>query len=247
MLIAVVSDIHANLTALERVLQEIDRLRPDALWCLGDVVGYGPQPQACADIMRARADVCLAGNHDLAVTGRLDLNKFNPVARQAILWHRSRLTPETMSWLGSLPARTEAAGVTLAHGSPRRPEWEYVDDETTAAANYSAFDTAICLIGHAHKPQGWRLSGAGGRGSARLVTAAAGLPLALDLRHKWLLNPGSVGQPRDYDPQAAFALLDTETWQWRWQRVAYDVATVERAIREAGLPQVLGQRLHLGW
>ncbi len=247
MRIAVLSDIHANLMALQRVLQAIDALRPHALWCLGDIVGYGPHPQACVEIIRARTDVCLAGNHDLVIVGKIDLARFNPVAREAALWHRRHLDDDSLQWLAGLPEKTVTAGITLAHGSPRHPVWEYVSDAETAAENYAAFDTPICLIGHSHQAMGWRMVRQGGRIDVTWVTEAPGAALTLALSDKWLLNPGSVGQPRDHDSRASFALLDTETWQWTWHRVEYDIEAVERAIVAAGLPEMLGRRLYLGW
>jgi len=247
MRIAVISDIHANLTALQSVLAAIDDLQPDALWCLGDIVGYGPYPQACADVIRERADVCLAGNHDLAVVGKTPLENFNPVAREAALWHREHLRQETLQWLASLPTRTEARGITLAHGSPRHPVWEYVLDKTTAEENYDAFDTPICLIGHSHQAMGWRMSRVERRIKVEWIAEEPGVPLTVSVSDKWLLNPGSVGQPRDHDPRASFAILETDDWRWTWHRIDYDIASVDRAINAAGLPEMLGKRLYLGW
>lgn len=247
MRIAVLSDIHANLVALQSVLKKIDALQPDALWCLGDTVGYGPHPQACVDIIRKQTTICLAGNHDLAVVGKIDLDHFNPVARTAALWHRKHLDDESRQWLAGLPGKTVAAGITLAHGSPRHPVWEYVDNEDVAAENYDAFDTPLCLIGHSHQALGWRMNRRNHRIHVTWVMETPGIPLTLDLSDKWLLNPGSVGQPRDRDPRASFALLDTSTWQWTWYRAEYDIAAVEQAINAAGLPEMLGRRLYLGW
>lgn len=247
MRIAVISDIHANVVALRRVLKKIDALQPDALWCLGDVVGYGPEPEACVAVIRERAGICLAGNHDLATISALDLARFNPVAREAILWQRNHLSEDSMAWLATLPVKTSQADVTLVHGSPRAPEWEYVDDASVAAANYDAFETALCLIGHSHMAIAWRLSGRPNHIHAELCTESPGQPLPLTTQDKWLLNPGSVGQPRDGDPRAAFALLDTDARQWTWFRLEYDIAAVEKAIIAAGLPALLGRRLHLGW
>jgi len=247
MRIAVLSDIHANLTALQRVLKEIDALQPDALWCLGDTVGYGPHPQSCVNVIRERTDVCLAGNHDLAVTGKIDLDHFNPVAHEAALWHRKLLDDKSLQWLASLPGKTVVKGITLAHGSPRHPVWEYVGDEMVAAENYHDFETPLCLIGHSHQAMGWRMTIENAHVRVGSVMEAPGIALTLNLNEKWLLNPGSVGQPRDHDPRASFALLDTETWQWAWHRVAYDIEAVERDIIAAGLPEMLGRRLHLGW
>jgi predicted phosphodiesterase len=247
MRIAILSDIHANLAALENVLNEIDARQPDAVWCLGDIVGYGPHPQTCADIIRERAAVCLAGNHDLAVLGKIDLADFNPIAREAALWQRDRLNAESLQWLAGLPTRTEAEGITLAHGSPRHPVWEYVNNKDVAAENYDAFATSVCLVGHSHLAAGWRMRRQNRGIAVEWVTERPGVPITLELSEKWLLNPGSVGQPRDRDPRASFALLDTETWQWVWHRVAYDIGAAERDIIAAGLPEALGRRLYLGW
>ncbi len=246
MRIAVISDIHANLVALERVLAYIDTLAVDALWCLGDVVGYGPEPGACVERIRARATVCLLGNHDAAVVGRLPLEGFNPVARAAILWQREHLSQEHMAWLASLSPRWENPRVTLVHGSPRHPLWEYVDNQRTAAANYEAFTTPLALIGHSHLALAWRLH-KNRRVRASLEGSEPGTSMPLDLSDKWLLNPGSVGQPRDRDPRAALAVLDFDALTWTWYRLDYDIEAVEQAILAAGLPQVLGRRLYLGW
>ncbi len=247
MRIAVISDIHANLVALERVLKAMDALGTEALWCLGDVVGYGPQPQACVDLLRERADVCLAGNHDLAVVGAIPLDRFNPVARTAALWQREHLTAEGMAWLASLTPKAQISGITLAHGSPRHPDWEYVDSHEAALANFDAFDTPLCLIGHSHLALGWRMSVTSNNIVVEEVMELPGLPVPLNVEDKWLLNPGSVGQPRDHDPRASFAVLDTKAWRWTWHRVEYDIQAVEEEIIAAGLPEVLGRRLYLGW
>jgi predicted phosphodiesterase len=246
--IAVISDIHGNYEALKQVLQVIDDIGVDAIWCLGDVVGYGPEPQACVDTIRQRATLTLAGNHDLAVVGELDLATFNPVARSAILWHRAHLDEAALSWLRSLPGRVDLPQVTLAHGSPRAPVWEYVTDPRTAAENYDAFDTPICLIGHSHQAMAWRLlRREDGSIDAQALTLEPDAPLHLEEGGKWLVNPGSVGQPRDGDPRASFALFDPEARLWTWRRVSYDIDRVAEAILRAGLPEVLGRSLYLGW
>ncbi len=246
MRIAVLSDTHANLVALEAVLEQVDDLAPDALWCLGDTVGYGPEPQACADIMRERGDLCLAGNHDLAVAGKLSLDRFNDIARFAAEWQRERLRPETMAWLRELPCREQREDITMVHASPRSPVWEYVDGPLTAGANYTEFETPLCLVGHSHIAVGWEMYEEEGRVHVHWATQIMGQPLHFDLDHRWLFNPGSVGQPRDRDARASFALLDTKARTWTWHRVGYDTEFVEQAIAAAGLPIWLGRRLHVG-
>ncbi len=247
MRIVVISDVHANLIALREVLKGSDELQRDALWCLGDVAGYGPEPQACIDLVREAASLCLAGNHDRAVTGQLSLADFSPDARAAAEWQQSQIDAEGLAWLASLPSLTEEAGVTLTHGSPRGPVWEYVINETIASANAAFFDTSLCLIGHSHLAIAWLLETSHWRQRAALVRQAPDEPLRLNEPMRWLLNPGSVGQPRDGDPRASYALLDTDAMTWTWHRRTYDVDAVERAIREMGLPPRLGQRLHSGW
>jgi diadenosine tetraphosphatase ApaH/serine/threonine PP2A family protein phosphatase len=252
MRIAVLSDIHANLIALEAVLAQVDILAPDALWCLGDIVGYGPEPQACADLIHERASVCLAGNHDLAVVGKIPLEHFNDVAAQAATWQRERLRPETIEWLGALPSRQEVNEITLVHASPRDPIWEYIADDRIAGANAEHFETQLCLMGHSHRAVGWRLRETGWWGRVKMVSLPANESLHLAEDARWLLNPGSVGQPRDADPRASFAILDLDadiwaTETWTWHRVEYDIDAAEAAITAAGLPEVLGRRLHLGW
>ncbi len=248
MRIAVLSDIHANRIALEAVLAVVDTLKPDAIWCLGDVVGYGPEPQACVELIAARADLCLAGNHDLAVVGKVSLDEFSPDAYAAVLWQRPRLSATALAWLAQQQPRLEPAGITLAHGSPRDPIWEYVLDAATAAANQAYFETQLCLIGHSHLAIAWRLQpqADGAWIRVRLERRPVGEMLALTTTDRWLLNPGSVGQPRDGDPRACFALLDTANLTWTWHRVAYDVAAVDAAIQAAGLPRRLGRRLYSG-
>ena len=248
MRIAVLSDIHANLIALEAVLAEVDALGPDAVWCLGDTVGYGPEPQACAELIAVVADQCLAGNHDLAVTGQLSLHEFNSVATEAAIWQREHIRPEIVEWLSELPGRQEAEEVTLAHGSPRDPVWEYITVEEIAGANSDHFQTQLCLVGHSHQAVGWRFREGGwwGWGRVQKTQMPTGEALSLGDEDRWILNPGSVGQPRDGDPRASFALLDLEANTWTWHRLEYDIDAVAHAIDAAGLPEFLGRRLYLG-
>lgn len=247
MRVAVLSDIHANLVALQTVLLTLEAMQIERVWCLGDVVGYGPEPQACADIIRGRAEICLAGNHDLAVAGKLSLSQFNPIAVRAIEWQRSHLRAETLDWLAGLPSKQDLPQITLAHGSPRSPVWEYIVDDETAAANFAAFTTPFCLVGHSHLAVGWRLLPQQKRGKIEWVGAYPGELLKLEAAYRWILNPGSVGQPRDHDPRASFAVLDTSEQVWTWHRLQYDIDEVAIAIQRAGLPEVLGRRLYLGW
>ncbi|MBX7235550.1 MAG: metallophosphatase family protein [Caldilineales bacterium] len=245
MRLALISDIHGNLVALQTVLKAIDALKPDAIWFLGDVVGYGPEPQACVELVQQAAAVILAGNHDLAVAGRADLDDFTETAQAALRWHQRLLPAETLTWLAGLPSLLVQDGITLAHGSPRSPVWEYVVDDDSASANADHFDTQLCLIGHSHGAIAWQLTKGRWWRQAKLQRRPSGEALSL-AEDRWLLNPGSVGQPRDHDPRASFAILDTEAQTWTWHRHDYDIAPVAEAILAAGMPPKLARRLFDG-
>ena len=239
MRVAVLSDIHANLPALDAVLVAL--VDVDAVWHLGDVVGYGPHPDEVVARLREIGARGVRGNHDEAALGRLDVSYFNPAARRAVDWTSNRIAAETRTWLEGLPERAAMAGFTLVHGSPRDPVWEYVTTTPTARACLGAFDTPHCLHGHTHVPAAWRDED----GRMDLIRPGDGSELSLDGR-RTLLNPGSVGQPRDGDPRAAALVLDTETARVTWRRVAYPIESVQDDIRAAGLPSWLADRLATG-
>jgi predicted phosphodiesterase len=241
MRVAVVSDIHSNLHALEAVLAAIDAESPDELWCLGDLVGYGPRPNECCAAIADRADVCLAGNHDLAVRGTIDLAEFGGEAGVAATWTREVLEPEAQELLDRLEPQGTAHGVALYHGSARDPIWEYVLVDEAAFVTIVLADVPLVLVGHSHVALQIALSGEEIGGGA----APVGTELELD-GVQALLNPGSVGQPRDSDPRAAYLLLDLEAQHASFRRVEYDVARTQREMREAGLPELLAARLELG-
>jgi len=239
--VLLVSDIHAILEAFEAVLAAAPRV--DAIWNLGDAVGYGPRPRECIDrLIDAGANPSLVGNHDLASLGRLDLATFNPVAAKAARWTADQLDPDHRAYLAGLPPQATASGYRLAHGSPRDPIWEYVIDAATARENFRAFSEAVCFVGHSHLA----LYATLGEDSALdLLPLADGQVLDLE-RGRWLINPGSVGQPRDRDPRAAYAVLDTDRRTLSAHRVAYDVTATRRRITDAGLPSALADRLAVG-
>ena len=239
MRIAVLSDIHANLPALEAVLAALGPV--DAVWHLGDVVGYGPHPDEVVARLRELGAVGVRGNHDAATLGALDVELFNPTARRAVEWTARWISPETRAWLAGLPERAELGAMTLVHGGPRDPTWEYVMSTPDARANFTAFATAYCLYGHTHLPAAWREDD----GRVEPLGACDGSVLPLDGR-RLLLNPGSVGQPRDGDPRACAALLDLAASTLSWRRVAYPIATTQAAMRAAGLPAQLTARLERG-
>jgi predicted phosphodiesterase len=241
MRVAVISDIHANARALDAVLAAVDDERPDAIWCLGDLVGYGPRPNECVATVRQRADVCLLGNHDLGVLGRLDLDDFTRDAALAAYWTRDRLGPEERTFLESLEPEARLAEAALFHASARDPVWEYVLGEESALASLRLTTEPIVLVGHSHVAlalveEDRRLRGGLAPGGAEVELAAG----------RWLLNPGSVGQPRDGDPHAAWLLLDLERGTGSFRRTPYDVAATQAEIRDAGLPPSLAARLASG-
>ncbi|WP_026369582.1 metallophosphoesterase family protein [Kallotenue papyrolyticum] len=241
MRIVLISDIHSNAVALDAVLEALPPY--DELWCLGDTIGYGPEPNRCLRLVRERATHALTGNHDLASLGLISLADFNPLARIANEWNHRQLEPELRAYLEALPARLDLPNATLAHGTPRDPVWEYLLDPATGRANLAHFSTPICWVGHSHLAT---IFLAREDGSLEFRLARAGETLQLSADARYILNPGSVGQPRDGDPRAAYALWDTEQGTVRFQRVAYDVQATQRLMRAAGLPAPLAERLAFG-
>ncbi|HYX86804.1 MAG TPA: metallophosphoesterase family protein [Gaiellales bacterium] len=241
MRVGVISDVHGNLQALDAVLAAIDAEDVDELWCLGDIVGYGADPVRCMQIVDERADVVLAGNHDLVVAGVIDLETFAYDARDAAEWSRTVLEPEQISALAGRMPGGEREGVQLFHGSIRDPVWEYVIDPRTAALCLDRQRLPLCLIGHSHVQLVW------GYQADDLIggTVAAGSELAYG-EGPYIVNPGSVGQPRDGDPRAAFLILDTGAGRVVWRRADYDIRAAQAAIRDAGLPLRLAARLAEG-
>jgi predicted phosphodiesterase len=241
MRVAVVSDIHANLHALEAVLAAIDAEAPDELWCLGDLVGYGPKPNECCALVHARAAVCLCGNHDLAVRGTIDLAEFSGDAGTAAAWTRHVLTDEALVFLNSLEPSGRTAGIALFHGSARDPVWEYVLSDEAAATTFMLAEEPLILVGHSH---------AALQISLRELVLEGGLaPDGTEFElsdARWLLNPGSVGQPRDGDPRAAYLLLDLDAQRATFRRVAYDIEQTQSEMLAADLPDALIERLALG-
>lgn len=239
MRIALLSDIHSNLPALDAVLAAAGAV--DAIWHLGDVVGYGPDPDGVVARLRDVGATGVRGNHDAAACGGSEIDWFNPDARRAMEWTRTAISEETRAWLADLPERRQAEGFDLVHGSPREPVWEYVTSPGVALDNLRLLQAPVGLHGHTHVPVAWIQDGE----RVELVRGRAGGTLGLDGR-RVLLNPGSVGQPRDGNPAASFAILDTEAGTVEWRRAAYDIAAVQAAMRAAGLPGSLVSRLSAG-
>lgn len=242
--VAVISDIHANRHALDAVLDDIDATGVDEIWCLGDAVGYGAFPGECVATLKKRCSVFLLGNHDLAALREIDIGTFSPSAAMSARWTRENMEPEAFEILRSLEGtsgRREEIG--LYHASPRDPIWEYVVDSDLAEDNLDVQEDRISLIGHSHIALYFTRVDEMSRVSS--VLAPQGTELTMRTG-KWLLNPGSVGQPRDGDPRAAWAELDTEASRVRFHRVEYPIEEAAEAIREAGLPSHLGDRLSKG-
>lgn len=242
MRILVISDIHANLTAFERVLDDAEG-EWEQIWCLGDVIGYGPDPNECTELLRAHDHISLSGNHDWAVLEKLDIKSFNYEARAAIEWTQATLNGSARTYLESLPAKMDKEPFTLAHASPRQPVWEYILDRGTAAANFGHFETQYCLVGHTHTPMIFTEMD---KLRVKVEGPAYDQPISLG-SERLIINPGSVGQPRDSDPRAAYAILDLEEMTWEHRRIEYDIASTQQRMREHGLPQRLIIRLEYGW
>ncbi len=237
----VLSDIHANLAALETVLEDAPGF--DALWCLGDLVGYGPKPNECIDRVRDFSHTSLVGNHDWAALGKLDLSSFNMVARTANEWTQKQLTSRSRTYLAGLSPSLQLEHFTLVHASPREPIWEYIMDASTAYQNFEHFSTPFCLVGHTHVPVVFELD----QDYQRCETTLPPLPEPLSLGPgRAIINPGSVGQPRDGDPRASYAILDTGEMSWTFHRVPYPIEVTQERMRASGLPRRLIDRLEMG-
>ena len=241
MRIAILADIHSNLVAFEAVLSHAEsRGGFDKIWCLGDMVGYGPEPNGCIKRLCEFEHVCIAGNHDWAAIGNMDTAEFNPVAATAAQWTAQELTEEGKDYLLGLPLTLQENGFTLAHGSPREPIWEYLLSIQAAQENFAYFETAHCLVGHSHVPLIFELSG---DEAVYIEFGESELKLS---ENRMIVNPGSVGQPRDGDPRASYAIYNAETHTVNHYRVEYDITATQKKMEEYGLPTPLIRRLSLG-
>jgi diadenosine tetraphosphatase ApaH/serine/threonine PP2A family protein phosphatase len=240
---AILADIHANLEALTAVLDDISgKGDVEAVWCLGDVVGYGPDPGRCIEILQQCRHVGIVGNHDMAAIGKVDTSYFNPLAVAAIQWTAGQLTPEQVQYLENLPETLRQGDFTLVHGSPMQPLWEYVVSTGIAIRNFTYIETTYCLVGHSHVPMAFKQEKGGGCSPVHL-TPGVGLALG---DSKMIINPGGVGQPRDGDPRASYAIYDSEREMINLYRVPYDIETTQKKIMAAGLPVMLASRLEQG-
>lgn len=242
MQVLVFSDIHANLVALDAILADAEG-QYQAAWFLGDLVGYGPNPNECVERVRQLDNLtAIIGNHDVAALGLIDINTFNVDAQRAIRWTQDNLTAETVDYLKSLPQTVDKSPYWLAHGSPRDPVWEYILDRYIAMQNFNHFETPYCLVGHTHTPVVYQ------RMDGNIFEYPPNYEDSIALNDgRYIINPGSVGQPRDNNPNAAYALLDTETHIWTFKRVPYDIAETQRRMLRHEMPLRLVARLAHGW
>jgi len=234
--------VHANLPAFQAVLRAIEEEQVDAIWCLGDLIGYGAQPNECVELAESTVDLCLIGNHDLVVIDRLDIADFSANAATAAEWTKEQLGEDARAYLGRLDEQNEDQPVGLYHASPRDPVWEYVLSAMAADDCYNAMEPRVGAVGHSHVALAfWRT------GERPTAGAASEPETELDLSEdRWLVNPGSVGQPRDGDPRASWLLLELDSWRATWRRTTYPIDDAADAIRAAGLPRALADRLYYG-
>ena len=240
---AIVADIHANLAAFTAVLEDI-KLRGgvDEVWCLGDVVGYGPDPHQCIELLQQYNHICVAGNHDWGAIGKIDTSDFNPDAAAACHWTAKQLSPEDISYLENLPLVIQRGDFTLVHGSPREPIWEYLLSIGSAKQNFAYFQSQFCLIGHSHVPLVFEYNETG---DCSFSESPANSVLTL-AENRLIINPGGVGQPRDGDPRASYAIYDDETRCITHYRIPYDIGATQSRMMEYALPKRLVARLSYG-
>lgn len=235
MRIAIISDIHANLEALNKALEIIDERKPDEIICLGDIVGYGPDPNECVDIIRNRAGVVLMGNHDYAVTHAEATDNFNPIAKEAVLWTRNNIHNDNLNFLTHLPYTYKSGDVYYVHSTPQEPEeWHYVFTWNDAMTQFDHFEGKVCFFGHSHVPQIY------------YNDTESAMSFFLNKETKYLINVGSIGQPRDGNPRLSFGIFDTDQWHYQPFRSDYDMELTAKKIRDRGLPPFLADRLLKG-
>ncbi len=239
---AIIADIHANLEAFSAVLADMERRGGVAeIWCLGDIVGYGPDPHQCLWLLRRHKHICVAGNHDWAAIGKIDISSFNPDAAAACQWTSQQLKSGDIKYLEKLPLTIEKDDFLLAHGSPRDPIWEYLTSTSIARENLTFFQSPYCLVGHSHKPVIFKDEG--GYCTSSRLSPSVGIALGSS---RLIINPGGVGQPRDGNPEASYAIYDSESKIIRLHRIPYDIKTTQDKMIRHGLPIRLVARLHYG-
>jgi predicted phosphodiesterase len=240
---AIIADIHANLAAFSAVLDDIEgRGGAEEIWCMGDIVGYGPDPRQCIELLQQYKHICVVGNHDLVAIGKLDTAEFNPDAAAACHWTAQQLRSEDIKYLESLPLSIENGDFTLVHGSPREPIWEYLLSVSSAEQNFDCFRSRFCLVGHSHIPLVFESDELG-------VCSSRSFPPHIKLvlgKNRLIINPGGVGQPRDGDPRASYAILDDEARTMTLYRIPYNIGFTQDRMVEYRLPIRLAARLNYG-
>jgi len=240
---AIIADIHANLAAFTAVLDDIEwRGGVEEVWCLGDMVGYGPDPHQCIELLRQYSHICVAGNHDWAAIGKISISDFNPDAAATCHWTAQQLTPEDIGYLNSLPLVIQIGEFCLVHGSPREPVWEYLLSASIARENFAYFQSQFCMVGHSHVPLIFEYSETGACFFSRFTADSV---FTLD-KNRLIINPGGVGQPRDGDPRASYAIYDSEAKSVKHYRIAYDIDATQAKMVEYRLPVRLVERLSYG-
>lgn len=239
----IISDVHSNIEALQAVLTELDSMSVDQLICLGDIVGYGPNPNECCSMLLERGCVSIAGNHDEAAATESGVDYFSPLAREALEWNRAALTREHLAFLAELPRERHFDGFNIVHGAPVY-HFDYILDVIDAQAAFSRTDAALTFVGHSHIAEVYYQDAASRTYQQRLLHGGR---VDLTPEYRYIVNPGSVGQPRDRNPQAAFAVIDAAEGYVDVRRVTYDVRSVQERIEHARLPSQLGERLLIGY
>jgi len=240
---AIIADIHSNLTAFQAVLDDINtQERVDKIWCLGDIVGYGPDPHECMELLRKTDHICVAGNHDRAVIGKIDMTSFNTYAAEAVNWTTGKLSIGDITYLNNLPESIEDDDFLLVHGSPREPIMEYILSMSVARQNFDCFRTKYCLVGHTHVPQAYSLDGEDNFTATKLLPNVK----LITGETRLIVNPGAVGQSRDGNPEASYAIFDNRTKIIQLRRVSYDIRQTQDRIMKSGLPPRLAARLETG-
>ncbi|KAA3662149.1 MAG: metallophosphoesterase [Calditrichaeota bacterium] len=236
-----ISDIHANLEALETVLSELEKAGVDAVFCLGDIVGYGPDPEKCVELVRTNSKLTIAGNHDHAILGMIDTRYFNDYAKKSVEWTKVQLSQSSIDFLHGLPLIAKEENFTIVHASPARPEaWNYILSVDDASDNFTFIQGITCFVGHSHVPIILE------KNYDETVSIIRKFELELLQDKQYIINIGSVGQPRDLDPRAAYAIFDSETCEFGLKRVRYDMSKTQKKIIERGLPAYLAERLSTG-
>ncbi|MBC5805827.1 MAG: metallophosphoesterase [Candidatus Eremiobacter antarcticus] len=239
----IISDVHSNLDALQPVLEELDRKGMDQLLCLGDIVGYGPNPNECCELLRARHCLAIGGNHDEAALSPVQADAFNSLAREAIAWTNRELSPDNREFLVGLPRERSFPGFVIVHGAPVF-HFAYILSVLDAESSFERVSAPLTFIGHTHLAEVYYQNDQGRTFHRKLTSGGV---VKLEPSYRYILNPGSVGQPRDHNPQASFAYFDDETESVEVLRISYDVMKVRRRMRTANLPAELAERLSIGY